>query len=92
MADSDKLPPTVGDLKQHIMRVHVQAQVWGQASTLEQVLLNPLQHGYNKDNEGHVRPTTTDVPPEAITEMVRCQCTKMFLQGKKFELHRPLLV
>ena len=25
MADSDKLPPTVGALRQHIMRVHVQA-------------------------------------------------------------------
>ena len=31
MADSDKLPPTVGVLKHHIMRVHVQVRVWGQA-------------------------------------------------------------
>ncbi len=31
MAESEKLPPTMGALKQHIMRVHVQARVWGHA-------------------------------------------------------------
>ena len=32
MAESDKLPPTIGALKQHILRVHIQAWVWGQAA------------------------------------------------------------
>ena len=32
MAESDKLPPTIGALRQHVMRVHIQARVWGQAS------------------------------------------------------------
>ncbi len=31
MAESVKLPPTIGALKQHILRVHLQASVWGQA-------------------------------------------------------------
>ena len=32
MAESDKLPPTLGALTQHVLRVHIQARVWGQAS------------------------------------------------------------
>ena len=32
IAESDKLPPTFGALKQHILRAHVQARVWGQAA------------------------------------------------------------
>ncbi|KAK5929735.1 hypothetical protein CgunFtcFv8_010949 [Champsocephalus gunnari] len=31
-AESDKLPPTLGALKQHILRVHVQTRVWAQAA------------------------------------------------------------
>ena len=30
--ESDKLPPTLGALKQRMLRVHVQARVWGQVS------------------------------------------------------------
>ena len=32
MAESEKLPPTMGALKQHILRTHLQARVWGQAA------------------------------------------------------------
>jgi len=32
MAEYDRLHPTVGALRQHIMRVHIQAYVWGQAA------------------------------------------------------------
>ena len=77
MAESEKLPPTMGALKQHILRTHVQARVWGQAAHPKQVPLDPLQNGYHKDDDdGQLNPTTTDVPPapKAITEMVRCQC------------------
>ena len=77
MAESDNLPPTMGALKQHILRTHVQARVWGQAAHPKQVPLDPLQNGYHKDHDdGQLNPTTTDVPPapKAITEMARCQC------------------
>lgn len=52
MADSDKLPPTVGALKQHILRAHAQARVWDQAAIPQQELLGPLENGYYKDNTG----------------------------------------
>ena len=77
MAESEKLPPTLGALRQHILRAHVQARVWGQAAVPQQELLDPLENGYHRDsNDGQLKPTTTDIPPapEAIVEMVRCQC------------------
>jgi len=41
MAESEKLPPTLGALKQHILRAHVQARVWGQAAVPQQEHLEP---------------------------------------------------
>jgi len=76
MAESDKLPPTLGALKQHVLRAHIQARVWGQADIAQQEFLDPLQNGYYKDEDGQLKPMTTEsLPaPEAIIEMVRCQC------------------
>ena len=77
MAESEKMPPTMGALKQHILRAHIEARVWGQAAVAEQKLLDPLKNGYYKDSScENLKPTTTDVlpAPEAIVELVRCQC------------------
>ena len=75
MAESDKLPPTLGALRQHIARAHLQAHVWGQATVHHQNLLDPLENGYFK-HDGRLIPTITDLPPapEAIIEMVMCKC------------------
>ena len=74
MVESDKL--TAGALKQHILRVHLQAHIWGQASLAQQVYLDPLENGYYKDENNQLKPTTTDIPtaPDPVIEMVRCQC------------------
>ena len=76
MAESTKLPPTLGALKQHILRVHVQCNVWGQSDVFHQEFLDPLQNGFYKEASGEVKPMTTDVlpAPKSIIEMVRCQC------------------
>lgn len=76
MAESEKLPPTTGALKQHILRVRIQARVWGQASRAQQEFLDPLQNGFFKDANGQLKPRTTDVlpAPKSIVEMVRCEC------------------
>jgi hypothetical protein len=76
MAESQKLPPTLGALKQHVLRAHIQARVWGQANIAQQVIPDPLQNGFHQDTDCQVKPTTTDeLPaPKAIIEMVRCQC------------------
>jgi len=77
MAESDKLPSTLGALRQHVLRVHIQARVWGQASiALQDPQLDPLQNGYHKEFDGQLKPTMTDTlpAPKAVIEMVRCQC------------------
>ena len=78
MAESEKLPPTLGALEEHILRVRVQARVWSQAALPQQELLDPLKNGYHWDNdEKQFKPTTTHVPPapETIVEMVSARVT-----------------
>ena len=77
LAESTKLPHTADSLQQHIERVHLQARVWSQATVMWQHLLDPLKHGYYQDDYVHILPTTTKVPlaPQAIVELIRCQCT-----------------
>ena len=79
MAESDKLPPTLGALRQHVLRVHIQARVWGQASiSLQDSQMDPLQNGYHKESDSQLKPTMTNAlpAPEAIIEMVSCQCKR----------------
>ncbi|KAJ4942895.1 hypothetical protein JOQ06_005407, partial [Pogonophryne albipinna] len=63
LAESDKLPPTLGALKQHILRVQA-------AIALQDPQLDPLHNGYFRDSDG-MKPTTTEVlpAPKAIIEM-----------------------
>ena len=71
MAESKKLPPASGALKQHIIRVHIQTCVWRQVSISQQELLDPLQNEFCKDANGDlVQHTTHDLPaPKAIIEV-----------------------
>lgn len=84
-AESDKLPPTLGALKQHILRVHVQTRVWAQAAiALQDPQLDPLQNGYFKDSDGMLKPVTTEVlpAPKAILELVQCKCKSDCSSGR----------
>ncbi|KAG7165789.1 hypothetical protein Hamer_G025595 [Homarus americanus] len=58
----------------HILQVHGSSLESGKPSTA--FPLDPLQNGSYKDNDGQLRPTTTDVlpAPVAIIKMARCQC------------------
>ena len=76
LAESNKLPPTLGALEEHINRVHLQSRVWHQATVMQQQPFEPLQFGYSKERDGQLFPVTTLVlpAPQAIIELVRCQC------------------
>ena len=77
MAESEKLPPTFGALKQHILELVFKLEYGARLQLPQQELLDPLENDYHRDSDdGQLKPTTTDVPPaaEAIVEMVRCQC------------------
>ena len=55
MAENYKLPATLAALRQHVLRVHIQARVWGQASiALQDPQLDPLQNGYQKEFDGQM--------------------------------------
>ncbi len=76
LAESNKLPPTLGALEEHIKRVRLQSRVWYQTTIMQQQPFEPLQFGYYKDTDDQLLPVTTLVlpAPQAIIEMVRCQC------------------
>ena len=63
MAESNRFPLASGALKQHIIRVHIQTSVWGQAIIAQQELLDPLQNGFCKGAIGDLVPHTTDDLP-----------------------------
>jgi len=77
MAESDKLPPTLGVLRQHVLRVHIQARVWGQASiALQDPHLDPIQNDYHKEPDGQLKPTMTDALPAPQAVIADCSSTR----------------
>ena len=54
MAESNRLPPTSGTLKQEILSIHVQARICDNRT------LSPLQNGFFKDANGDLVSHTTD--------------------------------
>ncbi len=54
----------------------LQSRVRCQATVMQQQPLDPLQFGYYMDTDGQLLPLTTKVlpAPQAIIELVRCQC------------------
>ena len=76
LAESNKLPPTLGALKEHIKHVWLQSRVWYQATVMQQQPFDPIKFGYYKDTGDQMLPVTTKVlpAPQAIIELVRCQC------------------
>ena len=59
MTESERLPPTPGALRQHILRARVQATIWGQATVPQQEQLDPLKNGYHRDtHDGNLKPIT----------------------------------
>ena len=67
MTESNRLPPTQRALKHHILRVHIQASIWGQASIAQQELFDPLQNGFCKAATGDLSPHTTGELPAPTT-------------------------
>ena len=76
LAESNKLPPTIGALEEHIKRVRLQSRIWYQVTVMHQQPFEMLQFGYYKDTDSQLLPVTTQVLPasQAIIEFVRCQC------------------
>ena len=55
LAEGVKIPLTLGALKQHVLKVHIEARVRSQAHIAQQEFLNPLNNGYYKDEDGQLK-------------------------------------
>ncbi|KAK7041659.1 hypothetical protein SK128_028609 [Halocaridina rubra] len=75
LAESYRLPSTLGTLEEHIKQVRLQSRAWYQATNMQQQPFDPLKLGYYKDTCGQLLPVTTEVHPtsKAIIQLERCQ-------------------
>ena len=48
----DLLSPTKGAFLQHIKRANYQGRIWKQASVPMQIIYDPINHGWHKDEQG----------------------------------------
>ena len=79
--DAEKLPPTWGALKQHILRAHYVSSTWVRCvHGFNPALLNPTNCGWATEAENLnclIPVMTEELPaPEATIDMVSCKCTK----------------
>jgi len=76
LAESNKLPPTLGARQEHTKCVRLQSRVWCQATVMQQQPFDPLKFGDYTDRGSQMLPVITKVlpAPQAIIELVRCQC------------------
>jgi hypothetical protein len=77
--ESEKLPPTKDALIQALMRANYQAIIWNNDIVANPNLPCPKDFGW-KEDRGHLIPVMTDQPPapEAVLQLIRCNCTKSF--------------
>ena len=79
----EKLLSTPGYITKHILRAHLQANVWLQDIVAEPALLDPLSLGWQQLGNGHYSPIVSRVPaaPEAVVELVKCSCVTSKCSG-----------
>ena len=57
----DRLPSTMGSIKHHILRTHIQTRRRGQGDVACQQQIDPMSHAFSpKDSESKIRAHTTD--------------------------------
>jgi len=76
-AQSERLPPIHGALREAILRAHYQTMVWNNDKVSNSNIPSPENYGWKKDNDDWLPVMTTTPPaPEAIIEMVKYGCVK----------------
>jgi len=71
----DKLPPTQGAWKQHILRAYLQANIWAKGLEEKPVTPDPLTLGWKKEG-GRLLPVlaSESAAPDCVLELVKCAC------------------
>ena len=76
-AESDRLPPTKGALRQAILRAHYQMMVWNKDCVPNPSFPSPEGYGWTMENGEWIPVMTTPLPaPDAILHLVKCRCEK----------------
>ena len=72
----EKLLPTEGSITEHILRAHLQANIWVQDTVAVPSVLDPVSLGWKQLDDGRCVPVTSKVPPapEAVVDLVKCSC------------------
>ena len=80
----EKLPPTQGAIVQHILRAHLQANIWQQDLNANPKCLDPTTHGWTLKENRTYHPVVSTVPPapEAVVELVKCSCVASRCSGR----------
>src|SRR5260221_9825839 len=80
----DKLVPTQGCITEHILRAHLQANIWMQDLVAVPNLPDPVTLGWRQLEDGHYVPVISKVPlvPEAVVELVKCSCVASKCRGR----------
>ena len=79
----EALPPTSGAIEQHILRSHLQCNIWRQLLVAHPILLDPTMLGWSRNDMG-LKPVLSSVPPapEATTQLIICNCSKSECGGR----------
>ena len=73
----DRLPPTIGALKEAVKRGWYASKVLGQSHVLIQDLPDICESGWTLNNDVFEPTTTLDpIAPNSVTELVSCKCKK----------------
>ena len=71
----EKLSPTPGAWREHILRAHLQANIWQQDLVSQPSIPESALLGWS-ESDGHLKPVLTrvSIAPESILQLVRCNC------------------
>lgn len=74
----DKIPPTYGAWYQHILRAHLQANIWLQDIVVDPVFLDPLNFGWKLNDNLKMQPVLTSsediASTDTLAQLVKCNC------------------
>ncbi|KAG0711912.1 hypothetical protein GWK47_019569 [Chionoecetes opilio] len=71
----DRLPPTQGAWKQHILRAHLQARIWAQDLVEKPNIPDPLTLGWKKEGDRLIPVLSSEAAaPDCVLELVKCGC------------------
>lgn len=78
--DIEKLPATTSSIEFHIQRAYFQSLLWYNAP-FDDVNINPMEYGYDEDDEGHLLPVLTTQKNIPDDFPLPCNCKKCARQN-----------